>query len=589
VVRDSVQRRIVLSILIVGVASLLLGLSLVYFVGKSTLKQTIGANFEELADVTAKKLDELISHHVERAVFLTGLNEVLDTVRQGNAQPLSSSADARLQADWAQLGAADREVVRVVDNPASEAFRAVTRMSGDQGVDHPPHEIVIAADAHGRVVAATRKPAAYSFIDAAWWREAYASGQGRLFLSDVLFDDELGRYVFIIATPIRQGGRVEGVLAMVHDAQAFYQWVTTIQVGRTDHTMLVASDGTLLFCPVFPIKSHTLHPTLMAAILSGGRGWGSTMHDVHYPGSEAINGFAPVRASTTPGTNFGGKVWYIFTSQDPKETYGPVYTLLGWIILSGAAAIGLLLLLGLAAAKRIVRPIRIVQTGAQVIGNGNLNHRIQVDTDDEIGALARGINEMAAKLSTSYNELERMVEERTRTLAQRTSQLEQRNQELFLLHAIASSLNKAQSLDEVLGELLNKVLGGVEAHAVFIGLAEPGRGVLLHGRPQFVAAQDDMAHLAESVAQQVLRVGDLVVVPDTGADPGYQAFTRQARSLIGIPLRAKEKTLGAIVLVYLKPRVPTPEEREFLASIGHQAGVVVENARLFGLFKNLAG
>lgn len=586
--RDSVQRRIVLSILIVGVASVLLGLSLVYFIGKSTLKQTIGANFEELADVTAKKLDELINHHVEQAVFLAGLKEVLAVVEQANARPPSPALDEQLQAEWARLGAADRAVERVVDNPAAEALRAFIRMAGDRGAPDHPHEILLAADARGRVVAATRKPGAYSYVNTVWWREAYASGQGRLFLSDVLFDDDLGRFVFIIATPIRQNGRVQGVLAMVHDAKAFYQWVTSIQVGRTDHTMLVASDGTLLFCPVFPTKSHTLHPSLVTAVVSGGRGWGTTSHDVHYPGSEAINGFAPVRVSTTPGTNFGGKTWYIFTSQDPRETYGPVYTLLRWIIFSGAAAIGLLILLGLAAAKRIVRPIQIVQTGAQVIGNGNLNHRIYVDTDDEIGALARGINEMAAKLSTSYNELERMVEDRTRALAQRTSQLEQRNQELFLLYAIASSLNKAQSLDDVLGELLNKVLGGVEAHAVFIGLAEPDRGITLHGRPHVVAAQDNMAHLAESVVQQVLTARDLIVVPDTAQDVEYQVFTRQARSLVGIPLRAKDKTVGAVVLVYLKPRVLTPEEREFFASIGHQAGVVVENARLFAVFKNLS-
>ncbi len=587
--RDSVQRRIVLSILIVGVSSLLVGLSLVYFIGKSTLKRTIGANFEELADVTAKKLDELINHHIEQAVFLAGLKEVFAVVERSNARPGSAAVDGQLQTDWAQLGAADREVSRIVDNPAADAFRAFMRMAGQQALDHPTHEIVLAADARGRVVAATRKPSAAAYGEAAWWREAYANGQGRLFLSDVLFDDTLGRYVFIIAAPIRRDGRVEGVLAMVHDARAFYQWVTSIQVGRTDHTMLVASDGTLLFCPVFPIKSHTLHPTLVASVVKGGRGWDTTTHDVHYPGSEAINGFAPVKVSTTPDTNFGGKVWYIFTSQDPRETYGPIYTLLLWIIASGAAAIGLLILLGLAAAKRIVRPIQIVQAGAQVIGNGNLNHRIHVQTDDEIGVLARGINEMAAKLSTSYNELEGMVEERTKALAQRTSQLEQRNQELFLLYAIASSLNKAQSLDDVLGELLNKVLGGVEAHAVFIGLAEPDRGITLHGRPHVVAVQDEMTHLAESVVQQALASGDLVVVPDTSQDLEYHAFTRQARSLVGIPLRAKDKTVGAIVLVYLKPRVPTPEEREFFASIGHQAGVVVENARLFAVFKNLAG
>lgn len=585
--KQSVQKRVVTLILIVGILSLLPGLVLVYVIGTATLKRTIGANFEELADVTAKKLDELITHHVEQAVFLAGVPDVVQTVERANARRFDVEAERQLQSLWPQVGSGNPDVARVVGNSASQSLRSFIKMTSQQRVDRP-HEYLLATDARGRIVAATRKPSHVSYADAGWWREAYANGEGRLFLSDVLFDDDLGRYVFIIATPIRDEGQVVGVLAMVHNAQAFYQWVTSIQVGRTDHTMLVASDGTLLFCPVFPTKSHTLHPALVATVAGGGRGWGSTTHDVHYPGSEAINGFAPVRVSVAPGSNFGGKVWYIFTSQDPRETYGPVYTLLGWIIVSGVVALGLLSLLGLAAARRIARPIQVLQTGAQVIGNGNLNHRIAVATDDEIGVLATAINEMAEKLSTSYSELERMVEERTRALAQRTNQLEHRNQELFLLYAIASSLNKAQSLDEVLGELLNKVLGGMEAHAAFIGLAEPDRGIVLHGRPQALAAQEGMVHLAESVVQHTLDEGELIVVPDTAQDPEYQAFVRQVKSFVGIPLRAKEKTVGAIVLLYVRPRTPSMEEREFFASIGHQAGVVVENARLFAVFKNLA-
>lgn len=585
--KQSVQKRVVTLILVVGILSLLPGLALVYFIGTATLKKTIGANFEELADVTANKLDELITHHVEQATFLAGLPDVVDVVHRTGGRP-TASAEARWQTDWAGIGSGHPEVARIVDNPASQALRSFMRMTAQHGVDQKPHEFLLATDAAGRVVAATRKPSAYTFAETGWWREAYAKGEGRLFLSDVIFDNDLGRYVFIIATPIRERGQVVGVLAMVHDAQAFYQWVTSIQVGRTDHTMLVASDGTLLFCPVFPTKSHTLHPSLVASVVGGGRGWVSTTHDVHYPGSESINGFAPVRVSAEPGTNFGGKVWYIFTSQDPRETYGPVYTLLGWIVISGIVAIGLLTSLGVAAARRIARPIQVLQTGAQVIGNGNLNHRIRVDTNDEIGSLATAINEMAEKLSTSYSELERMVEERTRTLAQRTNQLEHRNQELFLLYAIASSLNKAQSLDDVLGELLGKVLGGMEAHAAFIGLAEPDHGIVLHGRPQVVASQEEIAHLAESVVQHALEQGELIVVPDTTHDAEYQAFARQVRSFVGIPLRAKEKTMGAIVLLYVRPRTPSMEEREFFASIGHQAGVVVENARLFAVFKNLA-
>jgi len=563
--KQSVQKRIVSSILIVGVASVLLGLSLVYFVGTATLTTVIGSNFKELADVTSQKLDELINHHVGEAVFVAGMDTVVEAAANGRAE----------------------DGARVADNAASVALRSFLAMSASQ-LDRDAYELAVITNARGQVVAATRKPPRMTYGDAPWWKEAYANGQGRLFLSDVVFDQDLDKYTFMIATPIHRGGDVVGVLSMVHDARAFFQWVTQIKVGKTDHTMLIASDGTLLFCPVFPIKTHTLHPDLITAVVAGTHGWGTTTHDVHYPGSKAINGFAPVKMSLSPGANFGGKTWYIFTSQDPRETYKPVYTLLTWIIGSGATALGLVIVLGFIAARRIVRPIKILQAGAQAIGNGNLQHRITVDTDDEIVELADGINMMAEKLATSYAKLEHMVEERTLALAQRTNELERRNEELFLLYSIASSLNKARSLDDVLGQLLGKVLGGMAAHAVFIGLIDTEGEVSLHGRPHAAAAQDTMVHLAESVVRDVLARGRLIIVPDTTHDAEYRTFEHHVKSFVGIPLRSKEKTIGAMVLLYVRPYAPGAEEHTFFASIGHQAGVVVENARLFALLKNLA-
>jgi GAF domain-containing protein len=128
----------------------------------------------------------------------------------------------------------------------------------------------------------------------------------------------------------------------------------------------------------------------------------------------------------------------------------------------------------------------------------------------------------------------------------------------------------------------------MEAHAVFIGFPDPDKGIVIQGRPHAITVQEEVVHLAESVIQQVLDGGQLIVVSDTSQDAEYHAFTRQVKSFVGIPLRSKGKTVGALVLLYVKPRVPTTEEREFFLSIGHQAGVVVENARLFAVFKNLA-
>ena len=46
-------------------------------------------------------------------------------------------------------------------------------------------------------------------------------------------------------------------------------------------------------------------------------------------------------------------------------------------------------------AKRIVRPILDVAAGAEAIGSGKLDHRVAIESDDEIGQLADSINRMA--------------------------------------------------------------------------------------------------------------------------------------------------------------------------------------------------
>ncbi len=57
------------------------------------------------------------------------------------------------------------------------------------------------------------------------------------------------------------------------------------------------------------------------------------------------------------------------------------------IVVGGGAAVLL--------ARRIVNPILDVAAGAAAIGGGELEHRIEIDSEDEIGRLAKSINRMA--------------------------------------------------------------------------------------------------------------------------------------------------------------------------------------------------
>src|SRR5437870_9954142 len=75
-------------------------------------------------------------------------------------------------------------------------------------------------------------------------------------------------------------------------------------------------------------------------------------------------------------------------------------------------------------SRRVVRPMALLQRGAARIGAGELDHRIDVRTGDELEALAVEFNRMADHLHKSYASLEQQVEERTRELAQAVAELQ---------------------------------------------------------------------------------------------------------------------------------------------------------------------
>jgi signal transduction histidine kinase/CheY-like chemotaxis protein len=64
----------------------------------------------------------------------------------------------------------------------------------------------------------------------------------------------------------------------------------------------------------------------------------------------------------------------------------------------------------------MVVPVRALAAGAARIGAGALDHRIDIQSGDELEALGDQLNDMAAKLQGSYATLERKVEERTHQL-----------------------------------------------------------------------------------------------------------------------------------------------------------------------------
>jgi len=114
--------------------------------------------------------------------------------------------------------------------------------------------------------------------------------------------------------------------------------------------------------------------------------------------------------------------------------------------------LGIVLLIGLAAAVilavgfsgNMVRPIRYLTDGTEIIGGGNLNHVIRIDRNDEIGLLARNFNSMTERIRDVLENLEEKVAERTRELQKTLDRVqalkEQQDGDYFLTARIIKPL-----------------------------------------------------------------------------------------------------------------------------------------------------
>jgi HAMP domain-containing protein len=77
-------------------------------------------------------------------------------------------------------------------------------------------------------------------------------------------------------------------------------------------------------------------------------------------------------------------------------------------------------------ARAVTRPLQALARAADAIGQGSFGITVQVDTGDELAALAESFNEMAVSLAQSHS----TVAEYSRTLEARTERLEAVNREL---------------------------------------------------------------------------------------------------------------------------------------------------------------
>ncbi|MBI5848769.1 MAG: sensor histidine kinase [Nitrospirae bacterium] len=219
----------------------------------------------------------------------------------------------------------------------------------------------------------------------------------------------------------------EGAVSIIEvNLKFIWDVVTNIQIGKKGKAYVVDSTGNLIADPDIGLvlgKTNLSRLDHVKSALAGQDASNVKVIKTHdRSGKKVFASYADIEPLG----------WKVFVEQPVTEVYDTLYAAIwrtGFMMVAGML---FSVLIALWFARGLVRPIRILQEGAQKVGSGELDQKIEVNTGDELESLANQFNSMTERLRESYSGMERKVDERTA--------------ELLLARDAADAANQAKSM-----------------------------------------------------------------------------------------------------------------------------------------------
>jgi signal transduction histidine kinase len=408
---------------------------------------------------------------------------------------------------------------------------------------------------------------------------------GRAYFGPVSFRNE-SEPSLDVAVPWGEGA--PEVAAAEVDLRAMWQVISQIHVGATGYVYVVDQKG---FLVAHPDMSLVLQKRDLSSLpqIRGARA-APTARDVvtetiGLQGGQVLTSHAVIEPLG----------WLVFAEQPLAEAFAP---LRGAIVLSGiffVAGLGLSVLASVVLARRMVAPIRVLQEGAARIGAGELGHRIDVQTGDELETLGDEFNRTAARLQESYATLEQKVEARTRELADANAELNDAFERLRALGEVAQAVNSTLDLETVLNTIAARAVALSGANGGVIYDYDEATQEFGHIRGAYSLDDDlrDMLsaapmRLGEGASGKAAALRAPVQIADVLSGGSYDVervrmiFERHGyRSLLAVPLLFENRIVGCLVVWGREPGGFSKEIVELLQTFATQSVLAIQNARLF--------
>jgi signal transduction histidine kinase len=409
---------------------------------------------------------------------------------------------------------------------------------------------------------------------------------GQTWFGPVYFRKETEPYMSIA---VRSGGEAGAVTVAEVNLKFMWDVITRIRVGQKGKAYVVDGAGYLIADPDIGLvlrKTDLSALEQVKAALARGADDSLAMLAKDSAGHSVLTAFAPIepaREKPVQGLPPSPLGWKVFVEQPVSEVY---MALDAMILRTVALIVAGLLFSALAAmwlARSMVRPINTLQEGAQRIGAGDLEQKIDVRTGDELQALAEQFNRMTDQLRESYSGLERKVDERTAELQQT---LDQQTATSEILRVISDSPADVKPILEAVAERATRLCDSVST-AIYVLEGEVMRRTAFNGPPGMLG-RETVPYTAGTIVGRAIIEGEAIHVHDIERAQGdypasweaAQKFGRK-QTMLAVPLMREGRPFGTMFVRRTEVRPFTDKQIALSKVFADQAAIGIENVRLF--------